>query len=242
MISNGSLGTSVQGRELSFKSIGYENAAVAVVVVGSIQGDQTSTRDLVNALINLYTQNPAKVLENTRITLIPSINPDGNALGSRYNANSVDLNRNWNSSDWKSNAAVPGYPGGKPGSGGTQPFSEPETKLLRNYLNNLKADVSWLRVFILHSSVNVTSGQIYPGGNNALGLSGAYASATGYAIEGAWAAYVTSGEAVTWCEEQNILAIDVVIPASQGITTKVNGNRTLLDITVDGLRNLVEYR
>ena len=241
-LSYGSLGNSVQGRELSFTSIGYENAQTAVVVIGSIQGDQTSTRDLVNALINYYTQNPEKVPVNTRITLIPSINPDGNALGSRYNAHDVDLNRNWNSSDWKSNAAVPGYPDGKPGSGGTQPFSEPETKMLRNYINTLKANVSWLRVFILHNSVRLSSGEIYPGGNNALGLSSAYASASSYAIENSWAAYVTSGEAVTWCEEHNILAIDVVIPASQSASTQISGNRTLLDITVDGLRSLAEYR
>ena len=88
------------------------------------------------------------------------------------------------------------------GSGGTQPFSEPETRFLRDYLINLQANVPRVRVMILHSSVRITSGQIYPGGNNALGLSGAYASVTGYAIEDAWAAYVTSGEAVTWCEEQ----------------------------------------
>ncbi len=241
-ISYGSLGSSVQGRELSFTSIGYDKASTAVVVIGSIQGDQTTTRDLVNALINYYNQNPEKIPENTRITLIPSLNPDGNVLGSRYNAHSVDLNRNWNSSDWKSNAAVPGYPDGKPGSGGTQPFSEPETKALRNYINSLKANVSWLRVFIVHSSVRLSSGEIYPGGNNALGLSNAYANASGYAIEDSWAAYVTSGEAVTWCEEKNILAIDVVIPASQNASTQVSGNRTLLDITVDGLRSLAEYR
>ena len=237
----GSLGKSVQDRELGFTSIGYDNASITVVVVGSIQGDQLLTRDLVDALINHYIQFPDKIPANTLVTLIPSINPDGIALGSRYNANSVDLNRNWNTSDWKPNAAVPGYPDGLTGAGGSQPFSEPETKALRNHLNNLKADGSVLRVFILHSSVRVSSGEIYPGGNNALGVSAAYANATGYAIENAWAAYVTSGEAVTWCEQKNILAIDVVLPASQNVSTKVSGNRSLLDITVDGIRSLAEF-
>jgi serine/threonine protein kinase len=239
--SYGSLGTSVQGRDLSFTSYGYDNAVYTVVVVGSIQGDQPLTRDLVDALINFYNQNPGKIPPNSQITLIPSINPDGNALGSRYNAHSVDLNRNWNTSDWKSNAAVPGYPEGKAGAGGSQPFSEPETKALRDYLRLMKAEISNLRILILHSSVRVSNGEIYPGGNDALGISNAYASASGYAIETSWAAYVTSGEAVTWCEEKNIMAIDVVLPASQNPSTKVSGNRSLLDVTADGIRSLLEY-
>lgn len=237
-ITDGSLGTSIQGRELAFTNIGYENGKVAIVVVGGIQGDQPTTRDLVNAIINDLKQNPEKVPSDTRITLIPIINPDGLAMGSRYNAQSVDLNRNWDTADWKSNAAVPGYPDGKPGAGGMQPFSEPETRALRDYLNNLQANVSSLRILILHSSVRISSGQIYPGGNSALGLSNAYANATGYAIEQSWAAYVTSGEAVTWCEEQGMMAIDVVMPAAHDSTTIINGNRTLLDITIDGLINM----
>ncbi|MDF1512451.1 MAG: protein kinase [Anaerolineae bacterium] len=240
-VSNGALGNSVQGRELSYTKIGYENAPTAVVVIGSIQGDQVTTRNLVTALINHYVQNPDQVPLDTQLTLIPSINPDGNVLGSRFNAHEVDLNRNWAASDWVSNAAVPGYPEGKAGSGGLQPFSEPETRLLRDYINNLKSNTT-LRVFVLHSSVRLSSGEIYPGGNSAIELATAYANATGYAIENAWAAYVTSGEAVTWCEEQGVLAIDVVIPATQNPGSLVSGNRTLLSITVDGLRSIAEYR
>jgi hypothetical protein len=136
---------------------------------------------------------------------------------------------------------VPGYPEGRSGAGGSQPFSEPETTALRNYLNNLKANAPTIRVFILHSSVRVTRGQIYPGGNNALGLASAYANATGYDIENSWAAYVTSGEAVTWCEENNIMAIDVVLPATQSPSTIVSGNRSLLDITIDGVQSIAVY-
>jgi serine/threonine protein kinase len=238
----GTLGKSIQNRDLSYTSIGYNNANKAVIVVGSIQGDQPMTRDLVAGLINHYTNFPDSVPNNTQILLIPSINPDGIALGSRYNANSVDLNRNWDTSDWIPNPAVPGYSEGKAGAGGSQPFSEPETKALRNYLNNLKNSGVLLRVFILHSSVRISSGQIYPGGNSALDIASVYANATGYGIEHEWAAYVTSGEAVTWCEENNIQAIDVVLPTSQNPSTIVSGNRNLLEITVDGIRNLAELQ
>jgi serine/threonine protein kinase len=227
------IGQSVRGRDLSVARIGYEDETI-VVVVGSIQGDQMNTRDLVNALISYFDQNSQQIPAGTAFYFMPSLNPDGNANG-------VDLNRNWDTADWRSNPAVPGYPNGKSGAGGSRPFSEPETCALRDLLLQLQPQVTNLRVVILHSSVRRSQGELYPGGDAAVGIANAYAAVTGYDIETAWAEYTTSGELVTWCEEEDILSIDVVIPGSQSPSTRVSGSRTLLDITVEALLEIVDY-
>jgi serine/threonine-protein kinase len=235
------LGRSVQGRDLVMTSIGYEGDT-HVIVIGSIQGDQTTTRDLIQNLIRYLDQNHDAIPQGVQYHLIPTINPDGNTENSRYNANGVDLNRNWDTKDWKSSAAVPGYPEGKTGSGGSYAFSEPETQALRDLLHQFQSDSPSMRIVIYHSSVRRSKGEVYPGGDRSLDISRTYAEATGYDIEHAWAEYVTSGEAVTWCDEQAMLAIDVVIPASQSPHTQVYGNKTLLEITLQALEDIANYR
>jgi hypothetical protein len=195
---------------------------------------------LVNALIDYYRQDLTKIPGDVAFYFIPSINPDGNASDSRYNANGVDLNRNWDTDDWKSNAAVPGYPRGKAGAGGPRPFSELETRALRDLLQQLQRQSSKLIVVILHTSVNRSQGEVYPGNDDALSIASTYADETNYDIEYAWAEYTTSGEAVTWCGEQSILALDVVVPASHRPSTRVYGNRTLLDITQNALERIAD--
>jgi hypothetical protein len=235
------IGQSVQGRDISMAMAGYEGK-VAIVVVGSIEGEQEPTHDLVNALVNYYQQNHGQIPDSVTFYLIPSINPDGSTSGSRYNANGVDLNRNWGTSDWKSNAAVPGYPNGKTGAGGNYPFSEPETRALRDLLLRLKSSTSRLQVVILHSSVHRSGGEVYPSGSSSENVARVYANAANYDIKYGWDQYTTSGEAITWCDEQGIVAIDIVFPATQVPLSKVYGNLTLLDVTVQALEAIADYR
>lgn len=239
LVEHNGLGRSVEGREIALTSVGY-GQGVAVVVVGSIQGDQKTTRDLVEGLSFYFEQNLAAIPEDAHYYFISSLNPDGNVNNSRYNAHDVDLNRNWETADWVADAAVPGYSTGRAGAGGDQPFSEPETLALRDFLLATKARYSDLLVVIYHSSVRRTTGEIYPGGSAALGFARSYAAVTDYDIEYAWADYVTSGEAVTWCDEQGIQALDVVIPASQSPDSRVAGTFTLLDLAVSALLGTVQ--
>jgi hypothetical protein len=233
------IGNSVRGRDLSMANVGYEGDT-AVVVVGSIQGDQPLTRDLINELVSYYQRNLTRVPDKVAFYFLPSINPDGNASDSRYNANNVDLNRNWDTSDWKSKAAVPGYPNGMSGAGGSRPFSEPETRALRDFLLRLETQSSEIIVVVLHTSVNRTQGEVYPGSDDSMGIARIYANKTDYDIEYSWIEYVTSGEAVTWCGEQGMLALDIVIPASHRTSTHVYGSNTLLDVTIDALESIAD--
>lgn len=228
-------GHSVMGKALEATVMGYDGG-IPIVVVGSIQGDQLPTQTLVEALAAYYAQDYGRVPEDTLLYLISSINPDGNAAGSRYNANGVDLNRNWATDDWLSSAAVPGYPDGKTGSGGSYPFSESETVALRDLIVDLRRRSPELKVVIVHSSVSLSEGEVYPGGVNSERIASAYSAVTGYRVETSWAQYTTSGEAVTWCSENDIVAIDIVFPAKQTPTTVVYQGVTLLQATLDGLR------
>ena len=238
-----SMGRSVQGRDLSVASIG-DGSKIAVVVVGSIQGDQPGTRDLVSALADHLGRNTQLVSEGVAFYLVPSLDPDGIASNSRYNANGVDLNRNWDTTDWRSDAAVPESPKGKPGAGGARPLSEPETQALRDFLFQLQPRVSSLRVVIVHSSTRRSQGEVYPGGDSSMGLTRVYASAAGYDLQTAgWAEYPPTGELVTWCEQKGLLALDVVVPASQKPTTQVPGtNQTLLELNAQALVKIADYR
>ena len=64
---------------------------------------------------------------------MPVANPDGLAAGSRQFPSGVDPNRNWGGGDWRadaydSNAVF------RVGLGGSEPFSEPETRALADWV------------------------------------------------------------------------------------------------------------
>jgi hypothetical protein len=230
------LGTSVEGRPLSVAIAGYEGGT-PVVLVGSIQGDQATTRDLLNALIFDLQEDLSAIPRGMAYHIIPSINPDGNAADTRRNAHNVDINRNWDTYDWKRNAEQPG--GVVNGSGGTHPHSEPETSYLAKYLLTLKQAHPDTQIIVWHATQRLQNGgQIYPAIDadgihyDSLAFAQRYAESTGYFIEETWEPYSTSGELIVWGAEEDISAIDIVIPRSLPGT-----DSELRRITLDALIN-----
>lgn len=102
-------GTSIQGRPLYFMKIsdnvGQEENEPELKYVGSIHGDEVVGYDMLIRLIQLltsqYNTNPriSSIVNNTEIWINPMMNPDGNALVQRGNANGIDLNRNFPTPD-----------------------------------------------------------------------------------------------------------------------------------------------
>jgi protein MpaA len=95
-----------------------------ILVVGCIHGNEPAGIAIVRALERAHPK--------ADLWLVPVLNPDGLAAGTRQNADGVDLNRNFPSL-WQRF----GHPGSTYYSG-PKPFSEPETRAARDLIRRIK--------------------------------------------------------------------------------------------------------
>jgi protein MpaA len=113
------LGRSERGRPIYVLRVG-DPQGPRVLVFGCVHGNETAGIAVARALERVHTTDD--------VWIVPDLNPDGVAAGTRDDARGVDLNANW-SSQWER--------GGRPGDvyyGGTRPFSERETRLARDLI------------------------------------------------------------------------------------------------------------
>jgi protein MpaA len=97
-----------------------------ILVIGGIHGNEPASPPTVRAFVE------ATFGDGVAVWLVPELNPDGVAAGTRWNANGVDLNRNF-SWDWR---AVDGGPG---------PLSEPEAVAITDLIGATRpALVVWV--------------------------------------------------------------------------------------------------
>jgi protein MpaA len=121
-------GHSVQGRALVARVLGPSSAARKIVLVGCIHGDECAGRAILAAAGH------RAVPANVQLWLVPTLNPDGEAAGTRHNSRGVDLNRNF-PYRWR---PVPGptyYSG--PG-----PRSEPETRAAMRLIARVRPEAT----------------------------------------------------------------------------------------------------
>jgi len=127
------LGHSVNGRPIVARMLLRGTARRSVLVVGSIAGDEPGGI----AVTRLLASEPA--VEGVRLWLIPDMNPDGAARGTRDNADGVDLNRNF-PFRWRHL--------GTPGSrfySGPKPSSEPESRAVEAFIRRTRPTLAiWL--------------------------------------------------------------------------------------------------
>jgi len=117
------IGRSVQQRALPAVWLGVDPAAGAPTlrVLGGHHGDEASSAEVAYAVALELLAGPLPPwLDDATLWIAPWVNVDGYLNGSRYNAHTVDLNRNY---DFEWSAA-------SFGAGGA-PFSEPETRAVR---------------------------------------------------------------------------------------------------------------
>ena len=119
------IGWSVQERPIYGLRIGDTRSPSRTVrILGAHHGDETASAEVaLDAARNLLDTPSAPVsawLQDNEVLIVPHVNPDGIAAMDRYNANDVDLNRNygfmWSESEFRP---------------GDYPFSEPETRNIR---------------------------------------------------------------------------------------------------------------
>ena len=137
-----SLGSSVQGRIIWGLKItdnpDIEENEAEVRICGCHHGNELMSVELPLMLAQYLVENYASdpyiqdLVENRETWIIPLVNPDGREMITRYNANGVDLNRDY--------GYMWGGEGGSPG-----PFSQPETQAIREHAleNNFVLSLSF---------------------------------------------------------------------------------------------------
>ena len=190
---------SVEGRAIRVVELGRGPRWIAVIG-GIHQGNEANTTDLVNLLLDHFQANLDLIPDGVGLALIPDLNPDGAAAGTRENANGVDLNRNWDA-DWQRDSYGPS--GLVPGGGGERPFSEPETRALARYL----VDRPFVAAVFYHSLGAVVVAGSDSGGS--MELASTIARAAGYIHLAAWTVYPLSGQAADYLAANGIHAVDV---------------------------------
>jgi protein MpaA len=124
------IGHSVDGRAIRPVVLGDPAAAHRVLVVGCIHGNEPAGLAITRRLI------AAGAPTGTEIVVVPSVNPDGCARGTRGNAHGVDLNRNF-----PSNWSAIGHPGSFQYSG-PHALSEPESRYSVALIEQLQPQVT----------------------------------------------------------------------------------------------------
>jgi len=119
------LGRSVDGRPISAYRVGNPRGT-PVLVFGVIHGNETAGLAIARAL----EKTSPKDLD---LWIVPDLNPDGVAAGTRGNAHGVDLNRNF-SWRWR--------PMGGVYESGPRPFSEREARIARNLILRVRPHVT----------------------------------------------------------------------------------------------------
>jgi murein peptide amidase A len=137
-------GHSAQGRPIPVVEVEGAHARTPVLVVGSIHGDEPAGIAVAQALEH------AKPPAGVALWIVPDLNPDGVAAGTRQNAHGVDLNRNF-PTGWRRQTGV--------FASGPKPLSEPESLFAYRLILRIRPVVSiW---FHQHENlVDTSSGDV----------------------------------------------------------------------------------
>jgi predicted deacylase len=216
------IGSSVEGRTI--ESYTFGTGPTNLLFVGGIHGGyEWNSVLLAYEMIDHLTANSALIPRDLTVTIVPSANPDGvfdvlqkegrftladvpadeGPLGNgRFNANGVDLNRNFDckwapESTWRGNVV----------SAGTGPFSEPEAQAVRAVVEQTNP----VAVIFWHSQSNAVYASechdgILPGTRT---LMNTYARAAGYPAVDVFDAYTITGDAEGWLASIGIPAVTV---------------------------------
>lgn len=218
------IGVSVQGRAIQAYTVGWGSRSL--VFVGAIHGgSEWASGDLVARAAEYFRLRAAEVPPALALVFLPYANPDGYAVGhvraGRFNANQVDLNRNWDcgwqpESKWNE-ATV---------SGGAAPFSEPETRALRDYLAGLQPE---LVVFYHSRAGTVAAGACADSLPASVQAARLVARTTGYRYTEE-DFYEVSGDSAGYLNQQGTPAIEIELWTHTNMDWDINlaGMRALM--------------
>ncbi len=197
------IGRSAGGRGILARRLG--GGAMTLLLVGGIHGGwEANTVLLMNEALTHFAETPEDIAPGLSLVIVPALNPDGLLLGreeaGRFNDNGVDLNRNW-ACDWSSEA----FWRDQTVDPGEQPFSEPETAALADYIL-LNPPVA---VLFYHSAANGVFAGACDGDHGSQVLGHIYGRAALYPSDSRFNAYQVTGDASSWVDGQGIPSLTV---------------------------------
>jgi hypothetical protein len=241
------IGQSAEGIDINGYSFGTGNNCL--IVIGGIHGRYEENTVLITKRLIDYCHENENRLKCT-VKIIPNLNPDGfryglddpivkaNGSAVRFNGNSVDLNRNWDTPNWQSDCAY-SQNDIRAGAGGKKPMSEPEVIGLSNLILNCKDSFEKTLVISLHSYVvnkqvmsDVFPSYIINERDEIVLLEEAVLAADLFAKDGNFIKlnkfeyYTVTGELLYWCGINNVPALDIELSDNGSIDKKQNNQKS----------------
>lgn len=211
-----SIGESVKKQKIQCYKIG--NGPVEILYAFGIHGNEVGTVKLAHHFLNWAQSNQFK-LNKYSLYVIPCLNPDGYGLAQekpdylkggrigRFNANNVDLNRNFDTPSFKQKSIWSfgqNYTENIEVFCGNHGNSEPEIIALTKLIKNKKIPI----LFMFHNADKDVMGN-----KNKLSvkLTAIYSQKTGFrhVKEEEWKVLKQTGTAKEWCDLHNIAYIEV---------------------------------
>lgn len=227
------IGASVEGRDIHAYT--YGDGATHVVFVGGMHGGyEWNSVLLAYQFMDYLKAYPGTVPSGVTVTVIPDLNPDavfkavgkegrfaeadvpsGDLSAERFNADDVDLNRNFDchwepTGTWKSTTV----------SAGSAPFSEPEARAMRDYALSVKPAA----VIFWHSAAGgVYASECAKGVlPQTVEIMNAYAKASGYPAIESFDAYPVTGDSEGWLASIGVPALTVELTKHDSVEWSEN--------------------
>ncbi len=229
------IGTSAGGEAITAYHFG--TGTKEILLVGGIHGGYSwNTALLGHDIVDYLGDNPDVIPEGVMVTVIPAFNADGlmetvkttgrfttaavptseaARIAGRFNANTVDLNRNFDC-EWEAQ----GTWRSRNVSGGSAPFSEPEAAALRDYV----ADYPPTAVIGWYSAAGGVYASNCGDGVSAetRALMQTFATASGYTAHDEFNYYEITGDMMNWFAKQDIPAISILLTDHQSTEWEKN--------------------
>ena len=227
------IGSSVQGRTIDAYT--YGTGTTYLAFIGGVHGGyEWNSVLLAYEFMDYLKANPAVIPAGFKVSVIPNANPDGvfsivkkegrftmddvptgDTSAGRFNANKVDLNRNFDCK-WQPK----GTWRGATVSAGDKAFSEPEARALRDFMLKERPDAA----IFWHSQANAVYASECTAGilPETLTMMNVYSKAAGYKPVASFDAYPVTGDVEGWLASIGIPAITVELSTHETVEWERN--------------------